>query len=801
MAHKNKLDPVKFLEHVHNNNGVVSFDCETTGKDALTCQPILYTLSAGKGAGIHSIALKPSRMVHQFLRDLLTDPTVKVVIHNSSFDCKIIHRFICKFREIKALIIDTIVLAWLVDNRGARKYGKQFSLKSLSQLYLGHKMSTLDDVFRDGPLALQRRKVEKQAVYLKKNWRKLASRHAARFKRFLRIEHKLARKAMKADPHMSRAEKAAFNKQLTEQYRGYRYNYARAKQAMLRRLAHLKQQHVRLSKAIYQQFVQYALDDAAVALRLFWIFRKRLTKLGLDRWARVELDCRNFATDMEINGVALDTDQLKQLSKVILAEIERIKEECYRIAGEAAKQKRLEFNLQSPQEVSAIVHNLIGAFPRTSFVQLEEANESIKRREKDPNAVPWFRTNKQVLAYTDHPIARAILDYRAMTKLYSTYTAKLSRMRGRMHAFFRSSGTDTGRFSSRGPNLQNIPSRTNVGRQIRAAFIAKPDHVLIVADLSQIELRIGAVVCNETQMLDTFNRYNTRPDGTRDYTIGDIHKTTQQGLQEICPFTVTREHAKVANFALLYGQTALSFALLYQLPVDIAEELRTAFFERYRAVAATLEQLGSLWRYNKIRSWRIPFSGRHRHWDRYAYETDPVTGEQYRVDTSISKGNILNTLVQGSAIDVFKMALRAFWRHVVLNPDFKDKVFPILQVHDEVVVEVHKDVAVFVAQLLKYCMEYPWFDIPCPIVADVHIVNNWAEGKSGKREKKDTDGKPVLDEAGKPVMEDVLPEMNQQLKHLSPEIIERCRKYIPEAPPIGVHKSYVLTAEELELVN
>jgi len=801
MSHKNKLDPVAFLKLAHDAGGVVTFDCETTGKNAFTCTPLLYTLSAGKGAGIHSIALRPTKMVHEYLRGIFTDPTLKVVMHNSSFDCKIVHRFICRFRKVKATILDTMVLAWLVDNRGARKYGKPFSLKSLAQHYLGHKMKTLDEIFVSGPLALRRKALEKRALSLKKNWERLAKRHEARFKRFLRMEHGIARAAVKADATMPPAEKRSFNAQLTEQYKSYRYDFPRARQAMLRRLAYYKREHDKITPALQAMFVQYALDDASVTLRLFWLFRKKLVQLGLDKWARVEMACRNLATDMELNGVELDHAMLTKLDQQFVPEIERVQEECYKLAGEKAGQDRLVFNLQSLHEVSAVLHNLIGAFPDPQYVTIEESAESAKKRAADPTLAPWFKTSKRVLQYTKHPLAQKILEYRALVKLRGTYTKKLSNVKGRLHAFFRSSGTDTGRFSSSGPNLQNIPSRSPVGKKIREAFVARPGFVLIVADLSQIELRVGATVCDEPVMLETFNRYVTRPDGTRDYTVGDIHDVTQKGLQEICPFDVTREHAKVANFALLYGQSSVSFALLYLLAFDVAEAIRTAFFEKYRAVMAMLEHLGALWRYDKIRSWRIPFSGRHRHWDRFDYVYDANTGEQFRTDTKVSKGNILNTLVQGSAADVFKIALRAFWQWVVLHPDFEDAVFPTMQVHDEVVVEVREDVAVFVAQLLKYCMEYPWFDTPCPILADVHIVNRWSEGKNGKREKRDENGKPIMGENGKPVMEEVLPEMNAGLKYLTPDVLEKCRKYIPKLPSIDIHKSYVLTAEEVAVTR
>lgn len=232
---------------------------------------------------------------------------------------------------------------------------------------------------------------------------------------------------------------------------------------------------------------------------------------------------------------------------------------------------------------------------------------------------------------------------------------------------------------------------------------------------------------------------------------------------------------------LVYGQSATSFARLYQLDFETAKATHEGYFEIRQNVASMLDTLGEMWRRYKVRSWRIPFSGRMRHWDRYDYITDPDTGEEERVDTYVSKGNVLNTLVQGSAADVFKMALRAFWRYVVLNPRYVDKVFPVMQVHDEVSVEAHESVAVEIAQLLKYCMEYPWFDLPVPIRADVHIVDNWGEGKDGMREVVDENGRVVLGEDGKPKKEVVNPEMNAEIVYLKPAVMEWCKTIIPEA--------------------
>ena len=165
------------MDHAMATDGVISFDCETTGLDALVVKPTLYSIASGEGPTLRSAVIKPGPMGHRFLKEMFLNRGLRVVMHNSSYDLKIAHRFIIRYRKIRCQIADTMVYAWLDDNRGAPKYGKRFSLKSLVRKYIGYEMNTLKSIFKEGPLAQERIELEKKARKLKKNWHVLIKRH------------------------------------------------------------------------------------------------------------------------------------------------------------------------------------------------------------------------------------------------------------------------------------------------------------------------------------------------------------------------------------------------------------------------------------------------------------------------------------------------------------------------------------------------------------------------------------------------------------------------------------------------
>jgi len=776
--------PDEVLENALDHGNVIALDFETRGPKAADglhphTTPTLFTIASGKGSKYQCCAVRPTPMAMAWLRDrVLGNPGLRVVMHNSSFDLKICHRFVLPIREIRAQIVDTLVLAWIFDNRGAKGTPKPFNLKSLADQYLGMKMDNLKNIFKNGPDALARKDLEKAAIKLKKDWLKIAKRHERRRKFMMRQHRDNVLMAIRHDAAMSPADKATAKKRAEAAYNGYSYDFDRAEVATKRLIGIYRAKHAKLTAKLKNKFVAYAIDDAYGTLRLYWKFRKGINKKKMANWARKELSVRFASTDMEIAGIEVDKKVISGLDDIFTEAIQDARAECFKLAGEGFDQEKLEFNVDSPREVSLVLHAGLKLAPDPAKVSLKEAKDSVKARakwaeavKKDPSLAAkeptrFFNTPKLVLEYTEHPLAQAVLDYRRIVKLKGTYTKKLSEVKGRVHAYFRSSGTDTGRFASSGPNLQNIPSRDKVGRRIREAFVAKPGWKLIVADLSQIELRIAAILCEEPTLLKVYSQYKEMDDGGRDYSVGDVHEATRLGLAALCPFDVNRFLAKIANFALLYGMSSKTFAIAYKLAFEVAEEVRNAFFQTYRFIEYKTRELGDMWKAH-CRSYRIPFSGRQRHWDTWKKYKNKA-GKFVRETVYVQPGNLLNTIVQGSAADVLKMVIDAFHRSIILGEAterYRGKVNFLLQVHDELVYEAEDSVAEEIAHLLKYAMEYAYWVSPIPFLADAFVVDNWGQGKDGHATILGPDGKPIKDQDGNTQTRLLYPDVNESLHY------------------------------------
>ncbi len=250
--------------------------------------------------------------------------------------------------------------------------------------------------------------------------------------------------------------------------------------------------------------------------------------------------------------------------------------------------------------------------------------------------------------------------------------------------------------------------------------------------------------------------------------------------------------------------TAKTFAIAFELGFDVAESLRNGFFEVNHEIESFIEFLKELWDREEVRDYVIPFSGRKRSWDRWIFEGG------LRIKNRISPGTIFNTIVQGSAADVLKAAFSLFWERVMTRPEYRDGIFPLMQVHDEIVLEVREDIALEVACLLKYCMQYPHFKTPIPILADAFVVDRWNEGKDGRRPV--FTGEPYhspirqkeVEKDGKKVMvdeyEDCYPEINRVLHYLTLETRAWCREVLfPDGkmPKMRIpHTEFVFTEPE-----
>lgn len=414
--------------------------------------------------------------------------------------------------------------------------------------------------------------------------------------------------------------------------------------------------------------------------------RQELIEQGmLDLYCNIELPLSAVLYDMEKTGFKLDRTVLFDLNNMFDKRIEELKLEVYKQTGFD------NFNLNSPKQVSQIL--------------FEELKLPHGKKTKS-----GYSTNAETLEklIDVHPSIAPLLDYRKFTKLKSTYIdslISLTKSSDRVHTIFDQSGTVTGRISSLEPNLQNIPIRTKEGAEIRKAFVADKDNVLVDADYSQIELRVLAHLSKDKAMQSAFNN---------NY---DIHSATAaeilaKSIEEVTP--QERSQAKAVNFGIVYGISPFGLAKNTNISIKEAERFISEYFNRYAgvreymdtAVESAEKQSKSYTLFNRIR--QIPeFSSKNA------------------VVRAFAKRVALNTPVQGSAADIIKLAMLAV--HKQLKEKYKDARL-ILQVHDELIVECKKSQAEQIAQLIKSTMENV-VSLDVPLLAEVNIGKSWYSTK------------------------------------------------------------------------
>ncbi len=388
---------------------------------------------------------------------------------------------------------------------------------------------------------------------------------------------------------------------------------------------------------------------------------------------------------MEREGFLIDADVLENLGRDFRAHIAKLEAEIYMLAGE-------NFNLKSPKQLSEILFDKLGlpkprktnrGFATTSAEALEALSE-------------------------DYPICAVILEYRKYQKLESTYVGALIKLRdanGRVHSSFDQTATATGRISSNEPNLQNIPVRTELGREIRAAFVAKPGCVLVDADYSQIELRVLAHMSGDETMRSAFLEGQ------------DIHSRTAAEVYGVPLSEVTaqmRSAAKAVNFGIVYGIS--DFTLAKNISVTRAEA--RAFMERYFARYPRVKQfMEEAVRLGHERGYARTLLGRRR------YLPELASGN-YNV-RAFGERCAMNSPIQGTAADIIKLAMIRVDRAL---REEKLRARLILQVHDELIVEAPEDEAERVRALLRECMEGV-MRLSVPLRTDISVGRNWRECK------------------------------------------------------------------------
>lgn len=399
----------------------------------------------------------------------------------------------------------------------------------------------------------------------------------------------------------------------------------------------------------------------------------------------VELPLVTVLAHLEINGFLVDDNQLKEFADKLGEKIDALTNEIYMLAGE-------EFNINSPKQLGVIL-----------FEKLE-----LKPVKKTKTG---YATNADVLEKLrdKHPIVNFIMEYRQLAKLKSTYcdglTAVVNPNTHRIHSVFTQTVTVTGRLSSTEPNLQNIPTRTELGREIRKMFVAKDGYVLVDADYSQIELRVLAHIANDETMINAFRNNE------------DIHAVTASQVLGIPLEDVTKEQrssAKAVNFGIVYGIGEFSLAQDLHISVKEAKAYIESYLEKYNGVRNYMESIKEQAKkdgYVKTMLNRI----------RYIPE---LKSPNYNI-RQFGERVALNTPIQGTAADIIKLAMVRVDNRLI-NEGLKSKL--ILQVHDELIVEAHKDEVNKVKQILSEEMQNA-MELNVPLKVDMSTGHSWYDAK------------------------------------------------------------------------
>ncbi|WP_439558561.1 DNA polymerase I [Dyadobacter sp.] len=400
------------------------------------------------------------------------------------------------------------------------------------------------------------------------------------------------------------------------------------------------------------EITQYAGEDADITLQLNEIFSRELPKVNASKlYYEVEMPLTKVLASMESTGVRLDINALREMSAVLESDLRATESEIYEAAGQS-------FNISSPKQLGEVL------FEKMKLIEKPKKTKTGQ-----------YATGEDILSdlENNHMIARKILDYRELQKLKSTYVDALpllvSKKSGRIHTSYNQAVAATGRLSSTNPNLQNIPIRTPRGREIRKAFVPDTEEFQILsADYSQIELRIMAAFSQDESMTEAFNQGR------------DIHSTTASKVFKVDLEDVTsdmRRKSKMVNFGIIYGISAFGLAQRLGIARGEASEIIRAYFEEFPAVKGYMDRVVNEAREKKYVETIL---GRRR------YLPDIISGNQ--TNRGYAERNAINAPIQGSAADMIKVAMINIhdWMQ---KEQLKSRM--ILQVHDELVFDAHRD--------------------------------------------------------------------------------------------------------------
>ena len=435
------------------------------------------------------------------------------------------------------------------------------------------------------------------------------------------------------------------------------------------------------------KITDYASEDADITLQLKSIFDKEIEVNNLSKiFYDIEIPMINVLSEMETEGIKIDTSYLEKLDKEFEEDLEKLKKEIFKKSGE-------EFNLNSPKQLGEIL-----------FDKLKLVSKPKKTK------TGQYSTSEEVLSSlaNDHKIIEDILEWRSLDKLQNTYVKSLpnevSSLTNRVHSSFNQTVTTTGRLSSNNPNLQNIPIRTANGQKIRRAFIPRgSDYILMAADYSQIELRVIASMSNEKNMIDAF--VNNQ----------DIHTMTASKIYNVDPKNVTREqrgNAKTVNFGIIYGVSAFGLSQQTDLNRSESKVMIDNYFLNYPGLKKYMSDQIDFARNN---GYVETIMGRRRYLQNI--------NSQNNMLRSSSERNAINAPIQGSAADIIKIAM------ININSELKKQSLKskmLLQVHDELVFDVHKSEKDQIKDIVKTTMESA-VKLKVPLKIDLEFGKNWLE--------------------------------------------------------------------------
>jgi DNA polymerase I len=431
----------------------------------------------------------------------------------------------------------------------------------------------------------------------------------------------------------------------------------------------------------------YAVADAEVVLQLQPLLQKKLIDRKAEKLLEtMEMPLVSIISDMEEEGIALDEGFFESMEGELENRMFEIQESIYKTVGQT-------FNLNSTQQLSGILFDTLGLTPPNP---------------KKKTASGFYSTSAEVLEEIahQHPIVELLLEYRELSKLQSTYVISLPKQvnpkTGRVHSSFNQTGSVTGRLASSDPNLQNIPTRTELGRKVRNGFVAAPDNVFLAVDYSQIELRIVAHMAQDDAMMLAFQQNL------------DIHAATAAAIYEVALEDVNkdqRRHAKAINFGLIYGMSPFGLSRTTGLTLAEAENFVKAYFEQFPGVKLYLEEI----KHSAAQKGYVETLLGHR---RYFPNLTTTTNANIR---NREEREAINAPIQGTAADIIKLSMLQM-PEALRSASLRAKM--ILQIHDELIFECpHQELSKTV-KIVQDVMENV-IELSVPILTEARSGNNW----------------------------------------------------------------------------